>query len=133
MSFGARPPRAELGYVGSDRERALQLMQGYSAEEALADKAPAVQAIKALPQVTHRVGTLGYCMGVRMAYLTAATAAVDAAVAYYGGGIQNQLDRAEAVRCPVQLHYAELDAHIPLTAVEHVRTALLHRAGASPT
>ena len=131
--FWRQAPRVELGYVGPDRERAVQLMQGYQAEEALADTALAVQAIKALPQVTHGVGTLGYCMGGRMAYLTAATAEVDAAVAYYGGGIQNQLNRADSIRCPLQLHYAELDAHIPLAAVDLVRTALLNRPAAAPT
>lgn len=131
--FWRQAPRVELGYVGSDRERAVQLMQGYQAEEALADTALAVQTIKALPQVTHGVGTLGYCMGGRMAYLTAATAEVDAAVAYYGGGIQNQLNRADSIRCPLQLHYAELDAHIPLAAVDLVRAALLNRPAAAPT
>ena len=131
--FWRQAPRVELGYVGPDRERAVQLMQGYQAEEALADTALAVQTIKALPQVTHGVGTLGYCMGGRMAYLTAATAEVDAAVAYYGGGIQNQLNRADSIRCPLQLHYAELDAHIPLAVVDLVRTALLNRPAAAPT
>ena len=131
--FWRQAPRVELGYVGPDRERAVQLMQGYQAEEALADTALAVQTIKALPQVTHGVGTLGYCMGGRMAYLTAATAEVEAAVAYYGGGIQNQLNRADSIRCPLQLHYAELDAHIPLAVVDLVRTALLNRPAAAPT
>jgi carboxymethylenebutenolidase len=74
------------------------------------------------------VGAIGYCMGGRLAYLAAATAGIDAAVAYYGGGIHDQLDRAAAVGCPVQFHYAERDDHIPLTAVEKVRAAMSGRA-----
>ena len=74
------------------------------------------------------VGSIGYCMGGRLAYLAAATAGVDAAVAYYGGGIQGQLDRAAAITCPVQFHYAEQDDNIPLDAVERVRTAMAGKA-----
>lgn len=131
--FWRQAPRVELGYDGSNRERAVQLMQACQANEALADIGLAVQAIRAQPQVTGRVGSIGYCMGGRMAYLTAATTTVDAAVAYYGGGIQNLLDRADAIGCPLQLHYAERDAHIPLAAVEQVRQRLLNRAGGAPT
>ena len=42
----------------------------------------------------------------------------------YGGGIHGQLERAAAIRCPVQFHYAEQDNNIPLSAVEQVRAAL---------
>jgi carboxymethylenebutenolidase len=53
---------------------------------------------------------------------------VDAAVAYYGGGIHDQLDRASTIKCPMQFHYAEKDAGIPLEAVEKVRAAMGDRA-----
>ena len=127
--FWRQAPRVELAYAGADREQAVQLMQGYSADQALSDVAVAVDQIKTRPEVTGRVGSIGYCMGGRMAYLTAASTDLDAAVAYYGGGIQTQLDRAASIRCPMQLHYAERDDHIPLAAVEQVRAALLQRGG----
>ena len=122
--FWRQAPRVELGYEGADRERAMALMQGYGAEQALADIATAVAALRARPEVQGRVGSLGYCLGGRLAYLTAATAQVDAAVAYYGGGIQGQLERASAITCPVQFHYAEHDDHIPPDAVQRVRDAM---------
>ena len=123
-TFWRQAPRVELGYAGADRDRAMALMQGYTGADALADIAAAVPALRQRPEVTGRVGTLGYCMGGRLAYLTAATTDVDAAVAYYGGGIQGQLDRASGIRCPVQFHYAERDDHIPLSAVDRVRQAV---------
>ena len=122
--FWRQAPCVQLGYAGADRDRAMALMQGYSGADALADIAAAVPALRARPEVKGRVGTLGYCMGGRLAYLTAATAPVDAAVAYYGGGIQGQLDRAAALACPVQFHYAGHDDHIPPAAVEQVRQAM---------
>jgi carboxymethylenebutenolidase len=104
--FWRHAPRVELGYV------------------ARTDIAAALQALRARPEVRGRVGSLGYCMGGRLAYLTAVTSDVDAAVAYYGGGIQNLLPLAADLRCPLQLHYAEIDDSIPMSAVQGVRQAL---------
>ena len=123
--FWRQAPRVELGYVGADRERAIALMGGYGAADALADIAAAVAALRARPELKGGVGSFGYCMGGRLAYLAAATAEVDAAVAFYGGGIHTQLDRAAAITCPIQFHYAQLDDHIPPTAVDSVRQAFV--------
>ena len=128
-TFWRQAPRVELGYDGADREQAMTLMKGYAAPDALADIAASVAALRARPEVAGaKVGSIGYCMGGRLAYLAAATAGVDAAVAYYGGGIQGQLDRAAGITCPVQFLYAELDDNIPLDAVERVRAAMSDKA-----
>ena len=63
-------------------------------------------------------------MGGRLAYVAAATAGVDAAVAYYGGGIQDMPELAPKITCPMQFHYGALDASIPPAAVDKVRTAM---------
>jgi len=123
-TFWRQAPRVELGYTGDDYARAISLMQGYAGADALADIGAALQSLRARPEVGGKVGSIGYCMGGRLAYLTAATTDVDCAVPFYGGGIHGQLDRATAIRCPLQLHYAEQDNNIPLAAVEQVRTAL---------
>jgi carboxymethylenebutenolidase len=130
-TFWRQAPRVELGYVGADRERAMTLMQGYAGADALADIALSVQALRGRAELSGKVGAIGYCMGGRLAYLTAATTAIDAAVAFYGGGIHGQLDRAAAIGCPVQFHYAERDDHIPPSAVEHVRAAMQATARAT--
>ena len=122
--FWRQAPRVELGYDGADRDRAMVLMKAHAAADALGDIGAAVAALRARPEVTGRVGTFGYCLGGRLAYLAAATTGVDAAVAFYGGGIHGQLDRAAAITCPVQFHYAEHDDNIPLDAVERVRAAM---------
>lgn len=122
-AFWRQAPRVELGYVGPDRERALALMQGHAAADAAADAKAAVAALRRRSELAGGVAALGYCMGGRLAFLTASCTDVDAAVAYYGGGIHHQLQLAATVRCPMQFHYAERDDHIPPVAVEQVRAA----------
>lgn len=123
--FWRQQRRVELGYVGDDRQRGITMAGATQPADLLADMRATVAALRARPEAQGgKVGAIGYCMGGRLAYLAAATAGVDAAVAYYGGGIHDQLDRAASITCPVQFHYAERDDHIPLTAVEKVRAAM---------
>jgi len=122
--FWRQAPRVELGYDGADRDRGIELMKAYTGPDALTDIGASVTALRARPEVQGPVGAFGYCMGGRLAYLAAATTDIAAAVPFYGGGIHGQLDRAAAITCPVQFHYAENDDNIPLSAVEGVRAAM---------
>jgi len=127
--FWRQQRRIELGYESADRQRGITMAGAMKAPEVLADMKAVVAALRARPEVGGgKVGAIGYCMGGRLAFLAAATAGVNAAVAYYGGGIHDHLDKAASVACPLLFHYAERDDHIPLTAVEKVRAALRGRA-----
>ena len=77
------------------------------------------------------IGTLGFCMGGRLAALTAATYPqnITAAVSFYGGGLAgenmrggqtlNPMDEAAKVRAPLLLFYGDKDQFI---LPEHVET-----------
>jgi carboxymethylenebutenolidase len=114
-------PRVELGYYGADREKAMEIYGGLDLAYAVADVIAAAAMMRALPEVTGKVAAVGYCLGGQLAFLSTAQGTFDIAVAYYGGGIQNDLDQADKIKVPVQFHYGELDAHIPLTAVDLVK------------
>jgi len=122
--FWRQAPRVELGYVGDDQKRAYELMNGVTPAGVANDIAASVAALRARPEAAgRRLGAIGYCMGGRLTYVAAATAGIDAGVAYYGGGIQNQLALAPQVTCPMQFHYGAQDDHIPPAAVDAVRGA----------
>lgn len=123
--FWRQSPRIELGYEGEERQRGVQLAGQLKADELLGDLQTALAALRARPEVGGaKVGAVGYCMGGRLVFNTAAVTDLDAGVAYYGGGIHNQLEMADRIRCPLQFHYAEHDDHIPLSAVEKVGAAM---------
>jgi carboxymethylenebutenolidase len=129
--FWRQTRRVELGYVGAEREQALSLMRSLTPDQAEADMNASLAALKTHPACTGRVGALGYCMGGRLAFNAAALCGVEAAVAYYGGGIANQLALAEKIQVPVQFHYAEVDASIPPEAVAATQAAMAQAPAAA--
>jgi carboxymethylenebutenolidase len=121
--FWRQAPRIELGYEGAERERGMQLLKEADHGAIVGDIKTTVAALRARSESSGKIGAIGYCFGGRLAYMAAAAAGVDAASSFYGGGIHDNLDKAGAVRCPIQFHYAERDDHIPLAAVEKVKAA----------
>jgi carboxymethylenebutenolidase len=118
--FWRAEPRVELGYDEKDWAKAAALKQQTDTGKAQADIAAAVKALRALPGVEGKVCSVGYCWGGQMSYLAAANGHVDAAVAYYGGGIQNQLDRADDIKVPLLMHFGGKDQHISMDAVRSI-------------
>jgi len=121
--FWRMQPMVDLGYGKEESEKAFGFIKQIDFRKATADMVSTVQALRALPECTGKVGSVGFCMGGYLSYMSAAYAGVDAAVCYYGGGIHNQLGEVPKIKCPIMLHYAEKDHFIPMEAVESVKKA----------
>jgi carboxymethylenebutenolidase len=63
-----------------------------------------------------KAGAVGYCLGGLLAFLTAARTDADAAISYYGVGIEGHLDELANVRKPLLLHVAAADKFVPPAA-----------------
>jgi len=103
--FWRQGKRLEFGYDEADWGRAAQCMQRAEVAQAQADIGAAAAALRAMPGAEGRLAALGYCWGGRMAYLALANGHAEHAVAYYGGGIQDCLARADDIRAPLLLHF----------------------------
>ncbi|MCP1495557.1 dienelactone hydrolase family protein [Pseudomonas hormoni] len=112
--------RIELTYDEAGWKRAVELMNATDVGKAQKDIELAIDALKAQPGLDGGIASIGYCFGGLLSYHTAANGLVDVAIAYYGGGIQNQLDRADEIEVPLLMHFGEQDSHIPLEAVEKI-------------
>ena len=64
-------------------------------------------------QQVAKVGLVGFCMGGRMAYMTAARTDIDASVGYYGVGIDQMLNESGAIAKPLLLHVPTADGFVP--------------------
>ena len=125
--FWRHGARIELGYDGADWERARQLKSTVTQDAVVQDMQATLATLRQRTGCSAKAGAIGYCMGGKLAYMAAALCGVEAAVAYYGGGIQDLLHLAPQIDCPIQFHYAGIDEHIPPPAVEAVRQAVVDK------
>ena len=75
-----------------------------------------------------KIGAVGFCLGGKLSYLAAAHCNLDAAVSYYGVGIEADLDLKDQITCPMVMHFAELDQFVPAEAREEITNAFSGRA-----
>lgn len=108
----------ELNYEQADVQNGLAMRGKIDPGKTLLD---ILASAAALPKGAKR-GIVGYCWGGTVAWHGACRSmAFDAANAWYGGGIAAAKD--ETPNCPVQMHFGEVDASIPMTSVEEIRKA----------
>lgn len=120
-------PGVELGE--EDRDKAMELYGKLDAQLAVDDAGAALDALRGHPACNGRAGAVGYCLGGRLAFLVACTHGPDAAISYYGVGIEQSLRAADYLASPLLLHIAGLDKYSPPPAVEEIRKALSNRPG----
>lgn len=111
-------PGIDLGYAPEDIAIGRDLKAAAPIAAALLDVAAAQAAVAG----AGRTGVVGYCWGGYVAWMAAARLPGFAcAVTYYGGGMIEAI--AEQPRCPVMMHFGELDPMIPVPGVERLRAA----------
>jgi carboxymethylenebutenolidase len=107
-------PGIDLGYTPEDYQRAFELFGTFDVDKGIDDIAATIDALRARDDQVGGVGCVGFCLGGKLAYLTAARTDVDCAVAYYGVGMDAHVDEAAKVSVPIVFHMAELDGYAPL-------------------
>ena len=117
----------DLGYSEADFKRAFAIYGRFDEARAVQDVGATLAALRRMPECTGRVGTIGYCLGGKLAVLTAARYPVDCAVSYYGVGIEKCLDDVRRITCPMALHFAELDKYGPPEVLTAIRSAFGER------
>src|SRR5580698_3675597 len=122
--FHAMEQRVELGYEGADMEKAFGFYQRFDLDQAVRDITTTVTTLRGRPECSGKVGAIGFCLGGKLAWLAAARAGVDAAVSYYGVGIEASLNELATIKCPVTLHFGETDAFVPEAARSAIADAV---------
>jgi carboxymethylenebutenolidase len=108
----------ELGYTAEDVARGRELRGAIATDKTMMDIDAAAQA---LPEGAKR-GIVGFCWGGTVAWWGATrTKHFLAASCWYGGGIA--ATATESLNCPVQMHFGDQDASIPMEDVARIREA----------
>ena len=105
-------------------KKAFELFNAFDVDQGVKDIKATLGAIRADAQCNGKVGAVGYCLGGRLAFLTATRTDVDAAVAYYGVGIEVLVGEAEKLTRPLLMHIAEDDEFVPKEAQAIILQAL---------
>jgi carboxymethylenebutenolidase len=115
-----------------DVARAIGYIQKFDDAVLMAELGVVIQHLKGRPDVRgDRIGITGFCVGGRIAFLTACrhAAAIKVAVAFYGGGIAADtptapINLADRIQCPVLCFFGESDKMIPMDQVRRVDETL---------
>jgi carboxymethylenebutenolidase len=112
---------------------AFAMVQKLDFDLAVADINSTHRHLLAMPECTGKVAAVGFCLGGTLAFAAATTsrvegAGIDAAVPYYGSGINDLLDQAERLECPTMLHYGNNDPFIPEKKIAEVEAAAADKA-----
>ncbi len=105
-------------------DKALDLMNRFDIDKGIEDLRATMHVYKGHAQSNGMVGTVGYCLGGKLAYLMAARTQVDCAVSYYGVGLDALLNESVSIRKPLMLHIAALDKFVSPEAQEKIRNGL---------
>lgn len=108
----------------ADMKEAFGLFQKFDVDKGVDDIQAAINFLREHKGVTGKVGTLGYCLGGKLAYLSATRTDSDASVGYYGIGIEGLLNEATNIKKPLLLQIAEGDDYVPPPAQEQIRQGL---------
>jgi carboxymethylenebutenolidase len=90
-------------------QEALKLMQRLDQGQAVADLEATIRDARSRLPDGGKVGCVGYCLGGRLAFMTAARTDIDATVGYYGVGLEGLMGEKHAIARPVMLHIAGAD------------------------
>jgi carboxymethylenebutenolidase len=107
-----------------DFRRAFELYQGLDEAKAVEDAAATLAVLREHPACSGKVGTFGFCLGGKLAYLMATRSDPDCSVGYYGVGIESALDEASLSSCPTMLHLAGADQYCPPAAQAQIHQTL---------
>jgi carboxymethylenebutenolidase len=122
--FWRMEPNVDMGYSPAEWQRAFDFFKRFDVDKGIQDVAATMKQLRGMKECTGKAGAIGYCLGGKLAYLTAARTDVDCAVAYYGVGLDQNLGEKGKIRKPLLMHIAEKDQFVPPEAQAKIKAGL---------
>jgi carboxymethylenebutenolidase len=97
-------------------DQALAYMGQFDQALGVADLKATLAVGRTLPGSNGRAGTMGYCLGGRLAVMMAVQSDADVNISYYGVGIDDQIPAMPGIKSPLIMHIAGEDGFFPAAA-----------------
>lgn len=97
----------------AEMQAAFKLYKGFDVELGLTDLLATLAYARKMPGCNGAVGTVGYCLGGKLAFLFATRSDIDCAVSYYAVDLEKYLGDVADIRRPVLMHIAGDDEFVP--------------------
>jgi carboxymethylenebutenolidase len=110
--------------IEKEFQEGLGYMQRFDQDKAVEDLQATLDALRQNSSCTGKVGTVGYCLGGRLAFMMACRSDADANVSYYGVNIPPLLGEAKNITKPLLMHIAENDKFVPPPAQQQIKDGL---------
>jgi carboxymethylenebutenolidase len=101
-------------------KKAFALMNGFDQDKGVEDLKVALNAARMLPGSNGKAGTIGFCLGGRLAVMMATRSDADVNISYYGVGLDGLVPEFDNIEAPLLMHIAEKDEYCPPEVVEAV-------------
>lgn len=106
-------------------QQAIEIMGKFDQDQGVHDIEATIRAARAKLGDPHgKVGAAGYCLGGRLAFMTATRTDINASAGYYGVGLENLLGESHAIAHPVLLHIPTADHFVGPEAQKAVHDGL---------
>lgn len=105
-------------------KKAFSLFKGFDVDKGVDDLKATIAAARKMSAANGKVGTVGFCLGGKLAYLLACRSDADCNVSYYGVGIDELLDESKAIKRPLVMHIAEEDGFVSKDAQKKIKDGL---------
>ncbi len=109
-------------------DKAFGLMTTFDVDKGVEDIQATLNFARKTKGGDGKVGAVGYCLGGKLAFLTATRTDADVSVAYYGVGLDTHLAELERLSQPLMLHIAEEDEFVDKAAQARILTGVKNHA-----
>jgi len=109
-------------------DRAFELFNLFDVDKGIEDLKATMAELRGHETCNGKAGSVGYCLGGKLAYLMATRSDSDANVGYYGVGLGDLMDEAKQITRPLMLHIAEKDGFSSPQEIAKVQHSLVNKA-----
>lgn len=92
-------------------QRAFGLMNAFNHDKGIEDLKATLAAARLLPGCNGRAGTMGFCLGGRLAFRMAIESDADLNISYYGVALDGLIGRMDRITKPLICHVADRDQY----------------------